>query len=114
MDAIVRDEAVQPGETPGAAHFSIAGRASNPHRIEFDDVARQVSKVPPKFEPIASSSAKPTLHRGSDAIRNLRFLARKLATIGIAVLAVLAALMSWDLYNAAPWTRDGRRASSSC
>jgi multidrug resistance efflux pump len=32
---------------------------------------------------------------------------RKLATIGIAIIAVLVALITWDLYNAAPWTRDG-------
>jgi multidrug resistance efflux pump len=30
------------------------------------------------------------------------------ATAGIAVVAVLIALVTWDQYNAGPWTRDGR------
>ncbi|MFB9268341.1 efflux RND transporter periplasmic adaptor subunit [Bradyrhizobium erythrophlei] len=34
-------------------------------------------------------------------------LLRKLATAGIATVAVLGSLATWDLYNAAPWTRDG-------
>lgn len=34
--------------------------------------------------------------------------ARKLATLGIGLLAVLTALVIWDYYVTAPWTRDGR------
>jgi RND family efflux transporter MFP subunit len=37
----------------------------------------------------------------------MRLLLRKLATAGIAIVAVLSALVTWDLYNVAPWTRDG-------
>jgi RND family efflux transporter MFP subunit len=48
------------------------------------------------------------LRRRSDASRTVRLLLRKFATIGIAVVAVLVALITWDLYSAAPWTRDGR------
>jgi multidrug resistance efflux pump len=46
--------------------------------------------------------------RRSDALRTARYLLRKLATIGIALVAVLVALATWDQYNAGPWTRDGR------
>ena len=41
-------------------------------------------------------------------MRTARFLLRKVATAGIAVVAVLVALLTWDQYNAGPWTRDGR------
>jgi len=41
-------------------------------------------------------------------VRTARFLLRKVATAGIAVVAVLVALVTWDQYNAGPWTRDGR------
>jgi multidrug resistance efflux pump len=33
---------------------------------------------------------------------------RKVATVAIAVFAVVVALVTWDHYNAGPWTRDGR------
>ena len=46
--------------------------------------------------------------RRGDALRTARSLLRKAATAGIAVVAVLIALVTWDHYNAGPWTRDGR------
>jgi multidrug resistance efflux pump len=46
--------------------------------------------------------------RRGGALRTVRFLLRKLATAGIAVVAVLVALVTWDQHNAGPWTRDGR------
>ncbi|MDL2400277.1 biotin/lipoyl-binding protein [Rhizobium mayense] len=33
---------------------------------------------------------------------------RSIATAGMFIVAVLAALTTWDVYNFAPWTRDGR------
>ncbi|MCC8961630.1 HlyD family secretion protein [Bradyrhizobium sp. Pear76] len=105
MGAIVRDEAVQGDETQAAAAPSlpIAGKASNSQIKDLDDVAREVSEAASKTAP---SPGKSALRRRSDIAQSLRFLARKLATIGIAVAAVLVAVMSWNLYNAAPWTRD--------
>src|SRR5262249_12487198 len=38
----------------------------------------------------------------------VRLFLRKVATVAIAGFAVLIALTTWDIYNAAPWTRDGR------
>src|SRR5262249_9963011 len=55
----------------------------------------------------ASSTDRSTSGRRRAAARNLQFLARKLATFCIAVVAMLGALLAWNLYNAAPWTRDG-------
>jgi RND family efflux transporter MFP subunit len=34
--------------------------------------------------------------------------ARQLATLGLALAAILMALVTWDYYVTAPWTRDGR------
>jgi multidrug resistance efflux pump len=33
---------------------------------------------------------------------------KRLATLGIALVAILMALVTWDYYVTAPWTRDGR------
>ena len=34
--------------------------------------------------------------------------AKQLATLGVALVAILMALVTWDYYVTAPWTRDGR------
>nr|WP_271576768.1 HlyD family secretion protein [Bradyrhizobium sp. CCBAU 11361] len=44
----------------------------------------------------------------SGALRTAGLLLRKLATAGIAIVAVAVALVTWDQYNAGPWTRNGR------
>jgi multidrug resistance efflux pump len=46
--------------------------------------------------------------RRSGALRTARFVLRKVATAGIAVVAVAIAIVTWDQYNAGPWTRNGR------
>ncbi|MET0661178.1 MAG: HlyD family secretion protein [Steroidobacteraceae bacterium] len=46
--------------------------------------------------------------RQSGALRTVRFVLRKVATAGIAVVAMAVALVTWDQYNAGPWTRNGR------
>ena len=33
---------------------------------------------------------------------------KRLATVAIALVAIFMALVTWDYYVAAPWTRDGR------
>jgi multidrug resistance efflux pump len=109
MEAAARDEAVQQDETQAtvARPSPIVGNASAGQTSEFDDIARSGSKGSPDYKQIASPSSKSMLQRGG-ASRTARLLLRKFATIGIAVVAVLVALMTWDLYTAAPWTRDGR------
>lgn len=109
MEAAARDEAVQQDETQATGVRSSAAVAEGPHRQtgDLDDVARRASEESPGDRQIASASAESMLRR-SDLSRTARFLLRKLATIGIAVIAVLVASMTWHLYSAAPWTRDGR------
>ena len=110
MDAAVHDEAVQHEEVQAAVTHSSSdvGDASDRQASEFDDIARRISEGNPNNKPIVSSSAKSTPRRRGGALRTARFLLRKIATAGIAVAAVLIALVTWDQYNAGPWTRDGR------
>ena len=110
MDAAVHDEAVQHEEVQAAVTHSSSdvGDASDRQASEFDDIPRRISEGNPNNKPIVSSSAKSTPRRRGGALRTARFLLRKIATAGIAVAAVLIALVTWDQYNAGPWTRDGR------
>jgi multidrug resistance efflux pump len=84
------------------------GDASARPASEPDDIARRVSEGYPNGKPIVSSSGKSMARRRGGALRTARFLLRNVATAGIAVVAVLVALVTWDQYNAGPWTRDGR------
>jgi multidrug resistance efflux pump len=75
---------------------------------EIDDVARSVPELDPGKKSIVSSSGRSIARRRGGASRTARFLLRKVATATLAVAAVLVALVTWDHYNAGPWTRDGR------
>jgi len=108
MDAAVHDEAVQHDKMQATVTHSSPGDASARQASEFDDDARRVSEGYPNNKPIVSSSGKSTSSRRGGALRTARFLLRRAATAGIAVVAVLIALVTWDQYNAGPWTRDGR------
>jgi multidrug resistance efflux pump len=105
MDAIVRDEVIQQDVTQASVpRFSpVSARETG----AFDEIARRVSEDYANDEQMTSPSERSTSRRRGDAPRTLQLLLRKLATAGIAVVAVLSALVAWDQYNAAPWTRDG-------
>jgi RND family efflux transporter MFP subunit len=111
MDAAVHDEAVQQDETQatGSRSSPRVGDASARQTSKPDDVARRVSEGEgdPNNKPVSSSGKSMSGRRGG-ALRTARFLLRKVATAGIAVVAVLVALVTWDQYNDGPWTRDGR------
>ncbi|MEH2484668.1 HlyD family secretion protein [Bradyrhizobium sp. AZCC 2230] len=110
MDTAVHDEAVQQDKMQTMVTRSppTVDEASARQTGEVDDVARRASESPPGDRPIVSSSGKRKGQRRSGALRTVRFVLRKVATAGIAVVAVAVALVSWDHYNAGPWTRDGR------
>jgi multidrug resistance efflux pump len=111
MDAAVRDEAVPQDKV---VQTTVTGSSPNVYDAsarqagELDDIARRVSEAYPADKSIVSSSGKLVTRRRSGALRTARFLLRKVATAGIAVVAVAVALVTWDQYNAGPWTRDGR------
>jgi len=106
----IHDEAFQQEEVQASvAHSSSSvGDTSTRQVSELDDVARQDSETHPGNKPVAPSSAKSKARRRGDALRTVRFVLRRVATAAIAVVAVLVALVTWDQYNAGPWTRDGR------
>jgi RND family efflux transporter MFP subunit len=110
MDAAVHDQAVQRDEVQAtvARSSSNVGDASARQPSERDDIARKASEAYPGNKPIVSPSGKSVVRRRGAAFRTARFLLRKVATAGIVVVAVLVALVTWDQYNAGPWTRDGR------
>jgi multidrug resistance efflux pump len=106
MDAVVHDVTVREIQKNTAS----PSEADEPVRRarQIDQPALRVSEVHSDDKPIAPASVKSTPPLRNDGSRTGRLLVRKLATIGIAAAAVLAALASWDQYNAGPWTRDGR------
>jgi len=110
MDSAVHDEAVQQDEVQATVTRSSpsVGDASARQAGERDDIARRASEAYPNNKPIVSSTGKSAARRSGGALRTARFLLRRVATAGIAVVAVLIALVTWDHYNAGPWTRDGR------
>ncbi|WP_331375181.1 HlyD family secretion protein [Sinorhizobium chiapasense] len=107
MEAIVGDEVVQQGDTTVARALPLAEKMSTAETSEVNDLARTTSRGA-QDTPIASPTAKSQLRWPSAVLRTLRFLLRRLATIAFAGAAVLIALMTWDVYNSAPWTRNGR------
>jgi multidrug resistance efflux pump len=106
MDAVVHDVTVREIQKNTAS----PSEADEPVRRarQIDQPALRVSEVHSDDKPIAPASVKSTPPLRSDGSRTGRLLVRKLATVGIAAAAVLAALVSWDQYDAGPWTRDGR------
>jgi RND family efflux transporter MFP subunit len=110
MDAAVHDEAVQQDkmQTIATRCSPGVGDVSSRQAGELDDIARRVPESYPGNKPIVSFPGKSMARRRSGALRTARFLLRRVATVGIAVAAVLVALVTWDKYNAGPWTRDGR------
>ena len=109
MDAVVHDQAVRQDAMQATVTSSSSfDDASNRQANKPDDIARRVSEAYPANKPVVSSSKKFLARRRSGGMRAARFLLRKVATVGIAVVAVLVALLTWDYYNAGPWTRDGR------
>src|SRR6516165_2340808 len=110
MNGTIDDEVFQQEEVLAlTAHSSPGVSDASPRQAdEIDDVARRVSETYPGNKPIVSSSGKSVVRRRGGALRTVRVLLHKVATAGIAVVAVLIVLVTWDHYNAGPWTRDGR------
>jgi multidrug resistance efflux pump len=110
MDPVVHDKAVEQDKVHAIVTraWPNVGDASTRQAGEIEDVARSVPERDPGKKPIVSSSGKSIARRRGGALRTARFLLRKVATAAIAVVAALVALVSWDHYNAGPWTRDGR------
>jgi len=110
MDADVHDKAIERDKVQAIVTRAspVAGDTSTRQVGEIDDVARSLPERDPGNKPIVSPSGKSVALRRGGALRTARLLLRKVATAAVAVVAVLVALVTWDHYNAGPWTRDGR------
>src|ERR1700736_6730511 len=86
---------------PGAAERSVL-HAASPAPSEEAGVVEARS-------PIADPSGRPgrMARFGRETLKTAATLLKTAATLLILVLAVLAALVIWDSYVVAPWTRDG-------
>jgi multidrug resistance efflux pump len=80
--------------TPEAPELDTARRGEPPHQ----ETRRQDAPI----------AAPPLPRTSGPAIRRLRGLAKGLATLIVALVAVLMALVTWEDYVTTPWTRDGR------
>ena len=73
-------------------------------------VIQPVTRVEPQ-EPAQRSALPDDAYSASRRGSTLRWLlacVKRLATLAIALIAVVMALVTWDYYVTAPWTRDGR------
>jgi multidrug resistance efflux pump len=111
MDAAVYDEAVQQDKTQALVTQqspSVDDVSARQPGGGVDDIARGVPESYPGDKPVVPTSVKRKARRQNGALQTAWFLSRKVATAAIAAVAVLVAIVTWDQYNAGPWTRDGR------
>jgi RND family efflux transporter MFP subunit len=110
MSGTIDNEVFQQLEVQAlVSHSSPSVGDASPCQVsEHDDVARGIPEACPGKKASVSPSEKSVVRRRSGALRTARLVLRKIASAVIAVVAVLVALVTWDQYNAGPWTRDGR------
>lgn len=109
MDAIVDGDVAQQDRvqaTVARSSLNLDG-ASTRQASKAEDVALRAPESDSGGRPIVLSSVKRAARRG-DGLRTARLVLRRVATAAIAVVAAAVALITWDRYNAGPWTRDGR------
>jgi multidrug resistance efflux pump len=99
----------QPEPRPLASAASIKREAeAAPRALGPEPVARaqpQPEGTARQGEPAAE---RPSSGKGSLALRWILAGAKRIATLAIALAAILMAVVTWDYYVSAPWTRDGR------
>jgi hypothetical protein len=70
---------------------------------------QQITADPTKHPPVDLSPLLKVPRRAGRLVRFARTMLKTVATLPILTIAVLAALIIWDFYVAALWTRDGKR-----
>src|SRR5258706_2646583 len=113
LDSISHDRAT-PNVAEGyerAAEPSVLPAASPAPSEEADAALEGRSPIPDSSEDLRvhlkSPLKAPAPGRSGPIVRFARKTLKTAATLLIFVLAVLAALIIWDFYVTAPWTRDG-------
>ena len=102
--AIERRTSSMPEGTPSGRTAAEAP----PQPVTPEPVARtapQRRETPRQPAPVAEPSPS---GKRNHVRRWVLAIAKRLATLGIALIAILMALVTWDYYVTAPWTRDGR------
>jgi RND family efflux transporter MFP subunit len=99
------EQAKRNSAAPSASLGSIVD--ARPQASKLETVARV--ELPPQETPRqdAPIAEPPPPRKRGLVIGRLLGLARGLATLAIALVAILMALVTWDYYVTAPWTRDG-------
>src|SRR6516162_407402 len=108
---------------PATADLAIELRTSTvPEGTPSGRTAAEAPPRPAALEPVARTAPQrretprqpaPVAEPAPSGKRNhvrrwVSAIAKRLATLGIALIAILMALVTWDYYVTAPWTRDGR------
>ena len=106
MEALVNEDQVSTGDAQrDKTQADVGGgKARLPETDPIERVDRDAGRHQPK------ASQKPATipsKKRSAAPIFLVALGKRLATLGIALLAILTALLTWQHYVTAPWTRNG-------
>jgi RND family efflux transporter MFP subunit len=107
MDTLIKDEPLAPLELPPAAAELASGQV-DAGRDQLSKLTAAARDETQKHREITVTSQEPSTGERMTLARALVPLARRVATLAIAVVAVLSVLAAWDHYLTAPWTRDGR------
>jgi multidrug resistance efflux pump len=104
----VAEETARQVEPPQASDSAVDGvNAAAPHAPAIEPVTR----VAPQPKETRGQRAPPDERRspgaGRLALRWILAVLKRLATLAIALVAIVMALVTWDYYVTAPWTRDG-------
>src|SRR5262249_46687089 len=92
-------------EADSRAGTAMAAPPQTPMLRAVAPAALQVSETARELAPITAPSAP---RKRNPARRWTVTVVKQLATLGVALVAIVMALMTWDYYVTAPWTRDGR------
>jgi hypothetical protein len=106
VEALVNEDQVSTGDAQrDKTQADVGGgKARLPETDPIERVDRDAGRHQPK------ASQKPATipsKKRSAAPIFLVALGKRLATLGIALLAILTALLTWQHYVTAPWTRNG-------
>src|SRR6516225_8195110 len=92
-------------EADSRAGTAMAAPPQPPMLRAVAPAALQLSQTALELAPITGPSAP---RKRNPARRWTVTVVKQLATLGVALVAIVMALMTWDYYVTAPWTRDGR------
>lgn len=104
MDIAVAQFQVEPTKTPADASTRVA---ADDGAAAIKPMARDTSDRVPDSSPSQLDATQPAATRFDAARRLARSAGRHLATLAIALVAILISLLTWQHYVNAPWTRNG-------